>query len=49
MDDMMHDPWAYAVLMVVLVLLTALPLVAVRARAAREKKGGDPLDDPHLG
>jgi hypothetical protein len=49
MDDMMHNPGTYVVLMAVLILLTALPLVAVRSRAAQEKKGGDRQDDRHLG
>jgi uncharacterized membrane protein YdfJ with MMPL/SSD domain len=49
MDDMMHNPWTYVVLMAVLILLMALPLVAVRYGAAREKRGGHPGDDPQLG
>ena len=49
MDDMMHNPGTYVVLLAVLILLMALPLTAVRYVAAREKRGGHPRDDPQLG
>lgn len=49
MSDMMHNPLTYVVLMVLLIALTALPLIAIRSRAAHEKRDGDPRDDRHLG
>lgn len=49
MSDMMHNPLTYVILMVLLIVLTVLPLVAIRSRAAREKSGGDPRDDRQLG
>jgi len=49
MSDMMHNPLTYVVLMVLLIVLTALPLIAIRWRAAHEKRGGDSRDDRHLG
>ncbi len=49
MSAMMHNPWFYVALLALLVVLTVVPLVAVRVLAAREKRGGDLHDDPHLG
>jgi len=49
MSGMMHNPMTYVVLMAMLIVLTLAPLVAIRSRAAREKRGGNPRDDRHLG
>lgn len=49
MFDMMKSPWAYVLLMALLIVLTVLVLGAVRVRAAKEKRGGDPRHDHHLG
>lgn len=49
MSGMMKSPWAYVVLMGLLIVLTVLVLGAVRLRAAKEKRGGDPRHDHHLG
>lgn len=51
MDDihsMMESPWTY-ILFAVLVLVVAVTVVGVRLAATREKRGGDPRDDRHLG
>ncbi len=49
MSSMMHNPLTYVVLMALLIVLTLMPLVIIRSRAAREKKGGALRDDRHLG
>jgi Tfp pilus assembly protein PilX len=49
MSSMMHNPFTYLILMTLLIVLTVLPLVVIRSRAALEKRGGDLRDDRHLG
>lgn len=49
MYEMMKSPWAYVVLMTLLIVVTLLVLGAVRLRAAKERRGGDPRHDHHLG
>lgn len=49
MSSMMHNPLTYVFLMVLLIILTVMPLMVFRSRAAREKRGGDVGDDRHLG
>lgn len=51
MDDihaMMQSPWTYVVL-AILIGVVAVPLVAVRVLAARQKRSGDQGHDRHLG